>query len=100
MFAVGSKLTNAMIVRDTRGLLDWLSHRSFATSPTGVIGYCMSGQFVVSVGGSCPDRIKHLVKAIPGTEHGFCSPERPADVHAAVEAIWETVFYLYQRTLK
>ena len=158
MFAVGSKLTNAMIVRDTTGLLDWLSHRSFATSRTGVIGYCMSGQFVVSVAGSFPDRIKasaslygvrivtrqddsphlliphitaemyfgfaahdpyvedyvipeltdalvknrikHVVEAIPGTEHGFCFPERPAYMHAAAEAVWETVFDLYQRTLK
>lgn len=58
MFSIGAKLTNAMIVSDTRGILAWLESRPFATGHTGVIGYCMSGQFVVSVAGTFPDRIR------------------------------------------
>lgn len=58
MFSFGAKLTNAMIVSDTRGVLDWLESQTYATRKTGVIGYCMSGQFVVSVAGTFPDRIR------------------------------------------
>lgn len=57
MFAAGSKLTNEMIMRDTGGMLDYLADNPTATEKTGVIGYCMSGQFVVAAAGSFPDRI-------------------------------------------
>ncbi len=58
MFAVGGALTVAMIMRDTQGLLDWLSASPCATERTGVIGYCMSGQFVVAAAGAFPERIQ------------------------------------------
>ena len=58
MFAVGSQLTNAMIMRDTQGILDYLASIPNAKDATGIIGYCMSGQFVLSAAGSFPDRIK------------------------------------------
>lgn len=58
MFAAGAKLTNAMIVRDTAGILDWLANSDLASERTGAVGYCMSGQFVVSVAGHFPERIK------------------------------------------
>jgi carboxymethylenebutenolidase len=158
MFSYGAKLTNAMIVSDTRGILTWLESQPFATSATGVIGYCMSGQFVVSVAGSFPERIRagaslygvrivtrlpdsphllagkikaelylgfaahdpyvedfvipelrealdrhhvaHTIETHPGTEHGFCFPERPAYRRDAAERVWSTVFDLYRRRLK
>jgi len=58
MFAVGSQLTNAMIMRDTRGILNYLDALDSARAETGIVGYCMSGQFVISAAGTYPDRIK------------------------------------------
>ena len=58
MFAMGSKLTNEMIVRDTRGVVDYCSQSNFITKKIGCIGYCMSGQFVISVAGNFPKEIK------------------------------------------
>ena len=58
MFAVGGALTNAMIMRDTAGILDYLQAQDSASEKVGTIGYCMSGQFVLSAAGTFPDRIK------------------------------------------
>ncbi len=58
MFAAGSKLSNAMIMRDTCGILDYLSRLESAKAATGTVGYCMSGQFVISAAGTFPDRIR------------------------------------------
>ena len=58
MFAVGSSLTNAMSMRDTQGLLDYLAGQANACADTGTVGYCMSGQFVVSAASTFPERIK------------------------------------------
>lgn len=58
MFAIGSQLTNAMIMRDTQGMLDYLAGLSTAREDTGTVGYCMSGQFVISAAGTFPERIK------------------------------------------
>lgn len=57
MFAAGSKLTNAMIMRDTGGMIDYLASNPVATEKVGCIGYCMSGQFVVAAAGSFPNDI-------------------------------------------
>ena len=57
MFAAVDGLTVEMILRDTEGMLHWLSESALATDSTGVIGYCMSGQFVVAAAGAFPDRI-------------------------------------------
>ena len=58
MFAIGSQLTNAMIMRDTQGMLDYLADLDIAREDTGTVGYCMSGQFVISAAGTFPGRIK------------------------------------------
>ncbi len=58
MFAMGSQLTNAMIMRDTQGILDYLHTQDNALADTGTVGYCMSGQFVISAAGTFPERIK------------------------------------------
>ena len=157
MFAIGGALSNAMVLRDTRGILDYLDTQPNVTSSVGIIGYCMSGQFVLSAAGTFPDRIKataalygtrmvteladsphRLIEQIqgelylgfaahdpyvedfvipklrtaldqhqvqyalevhPGTEHGFCFPERPGYVEDAAERVWSTVFAMYQRQL-
>jgi len=66
MFAMGGQLTNAMVIRDTQGILDWLESKDDAQHDTGIVGYCMSGQFVISAAGTFPDRIK-ATAALYGT---------------------------------
>ena len=56
MFAMGRTLTNAMIVRDTAGILAYVDGTATVAGPVGAIGYCMSGKFVVSAAGTFPDR--------------------------------------------
>jgi carboxymethylenebutenolidase len=58
MFAMGAKLSNEMIVRDTQGMLEYCANSDLVTDKIGCIGYCMSGQFVVSAAGKFPDQIK------------------------------------------
>ena len=146
MFAVGGSLTNAMIMRDTQGILDYLAGLQVAKLDTGTVGYCMSGQFVLSAAGTFPHRIKataalygtrmvtdkqdsphnlianiqgqiyfgfaehdqfvedfvipqltealdqhninYVLETHPGTEHGFCFPQRPGYVESAAEDVW------------
>ena len=50
MFEVMNTLTNARVVADTEPLLDFTRRADAAAAgPVGCVGYCMSGQFVVSV---------------------------------------------------
>ena len=158
MFAQGMKLTIDGIMRDTQGMLDYLDSNPIVRAPTGCIGYCMSGQYVVAAAGTFPDQIAaaaslygvrivtdrddsphrladrikgelylgfaehdpfvednvipdlqaaldehgvaYTLEVHPGTEHGFCFPERPAYAEAAAEKVWQTVFELYERKLK
>jgi len=158
MFAAGRELSNAMVMRDTQGMLDYLANNPLTTERTGIVGHCMSGQFVVSAAGTYPDRIaaavsfygtlivtdkpdsphklapgiagelylgfaehdpyvednvipdlstaldaagvKYRIETYPGTDHGFCFPQRPAYSREAAERAWETVFELYGRTLR
>ena len=44
--------------------------------------------------------VPHAIETHPGTEHGFCFPERPGYVEDAAESVWRTVFDLYERRLK
>lgn len=157
MFAVGGALSNAMVMRDTQGILSYLASNPQATDKVGTVGYCMSGQFVLSAAGTFPERIRatvalygtrmvtdhadsphqlipniqgelylgfaeqdhyvedfvvpELTKALdahkvrytlevhPGTDHGFCFPQRPTYVEAAAESVWQTMVQLYRRVL-
>jgi carboxymethylenebutenolidase len=56
MFAAMASLTNELVMRDTRSMLDFLATQS-AVKPgaKGCIGYCMSGQYVVSAAGTFPE---------------------------------------------
>ena len=58
MFAAGSKLTNEMIMRDTRGMIDYCASNPKVTDRIGCIGYCMSGQFVIAAAGTFPAEVK------------------------------------------
>ncbi len=56
MFNVMHTLTNAGVVADTQPILDVVCGESqAATGPVGCVGYCMSGQFVISVAAAYSD---------------------------------------------
>lgn len=159
MFASMNAINNKLVMDDTRAMLAFLkSHPHAKPGPRGCLGYCMSGQYVVSAAGTFPDdfaataslygvgivtdqpdsphllapKIKSelylgfaetdmyvpdnviptLKKALddnhvsyrldiwPGTEHGFCFPQRPTYVEDAAEKVWTLVFDMYARRLK
>jgi carboxymethylenebutenolidase len=52
-------LTNAMVVKDCRTMLDFSDQDSDAKAgPAGCTGYCMSGPFAFAAAAQIPDRIK------------------------------------------
>ncbi len=56
MFDAMLSLSNKLVIDDTRGMLDFLaSDPLVGKGPKGCIGYCMSGQYVVSAVGAYPD---------------------------------------------
>ncbi|MEQ9519750.1 MAG: dienelactone hydrolase family protein [Parvibaculum sp.] len=58
MFDAMYSLNNALVMSDTEAMLDWLDNQAHAKAgPVGCIGYCMSGQYVVSAAGTFPGRI-------------------------------------------
>lgn len=58
MFEMMGHLSNTMIVKDTAAMLAFVDQADAADeSRLGVVGYCMSGPFVVAVAGSYPERI-------------------------------------------
>ena len=58
MFAMGSKITVDMVVRDTKGMIEYCRNEDFIADGIGCIGYCMSGQFVVAAAGNFPEDIR------------------------------------------
>jgi carboxymethylenebutenolidase len=51
-------LTIAMIMRDTRALLDFIDTQDAASKgPMGAVGYCMSGQFAINAAAAFPEKI-------------------------------------------
>jgi carboxymethylenebutenolidase len=158
MFEAMLSINNKLVMDDTRAMLDFLSKAPGAKpGKRGCIGYCMSGQYVVSAAGTFPDdfaaaaslygvgivtaeadsphrladRIKgelylgfaghdpyvpdnvipdlkaaldahgvaYRLDVWPGTEHGFCFPQRAAYAESAAEEVWKIVFDLYRRKL-
>lgn len=159
MFATMKTLNNKLVMDDTKAMLAFLkTHKQAAPGPRGCLGYCMSGQYVVSAAGTFPDdfaavaslygvdivteegdsphllapkikgelyfgfaetdryvpdnvvptlkkalddnHISYRLETWPGTEHGFCFPQREAYVEAAAEKVWALVFAVYERRLK
>lgn len=159
MFAAMQSLSNQLVMDDTKGMLDFLDASPLAApGPRGCIGYCMSGQYVVSAAGTYPqafaasaslygvgivtdkpdsphllapriegelylgfaetdsyvpdnvipdlkaaldaNKVSYRLDIWPGTEHGFCFPQRAAYVEKAAEDVWKLVFDLYRRRLR
>jgi len=44
--------------------------------------------------------VKHRIEIFPGTQHGFCFPERQVYAAAASEQAWTMLFELWDRKLK
>jgi carboxymethylenebutenolidase len=159
MFAHMRSLTNAGVASDTQALLAVLETEPHASDgPKGCLGYCMSGQFVVTVAGRFPEHFRaaiscygvaivtdaedsphrlvpdlqgeiffafaekdeyvsdatlatlreslaangtqHQLEIYPGTEHGFCFPERKwCYVEDAAEDVWRRTFEIFERQL-
>lgn len=58
MFDAMYSLNNALVMSDTEAMIDWIDAEEHAKAgPIGCIGYCMSGQYVVSAAGHFPERI-------------------------------------------
>lgn len=56
MFVSMNGLNNKLVMDDTKGMLAFLkTHPQAAPGPRGCLGYCMSGQYVVSAAGTFPD---------------------------------------------
>ncbi len=158
MFASMDAINLGMVMRDTEGWLAYLDANPIVGGPTGCIGYCMSGQYVVAAAGNFPDHfaavaslygvaivtdheksphllapsikaelylgfaekdewvgpevipaltealdnnnVDYVLETVPGTEHGYCFPGRPAYVHDAAERTWDIFFELCERKLK
>lgn len=44
--------------------------------------------------------VKHELKVFPGTQHGFCFPERAVYDTLAAEKTWSKIFAMWDRRLK
>ncbi len=54
--AVRFSINNGLIMRDTKGMLAYLDKNPrVKAGPKGCIGYCMSGQYIISAAGTFPD---------------------------------------------
>lgn len=76
MFAIGSRLSVDMVMRDTQGIIDYCHDRDDITDKIGCVGYCMSGQFVIAAAGSFPDDIKASA-SLYGTRIVTDKPDSP-----------------------
>ncbi|MDX1581781.1 MAG: dienelactone hydrolase family protein, partial [Alphaproteobacteria bacterium] len=60
MFKTMDHLSNALVMDDTKGMLEYLDGHEKVRGPYGCIGYCMSGQYVVSAAGTFPSHFKAI----------------------------------------
>lgn len=66
MFALMDSLSNAMTVRDTEAMLEFVDAQPEADGKrVGCVGYCMSGPFVFAAAAAFPERI-HAIASIHG----------------------------------
>ena len=78
MFTHMHATTNAMVVSDTKAMIDFVDAQPEAdASKIGAVGYCMSGPFVMHVAATYPDRINsiasihgaNMVNDLPDSPH-------------------------------
>ena len=57
MISTMNNTTNNMIIDDTKYIIDYINNNFDNNKGIGIVGYCMSGRFVVSCGASYADKI-------------------------------------------
>ena len=57
MISTMNSTTNKMIIDDTKYIIDYIYDNFDDSNGIGIVGYCMSGRFVVSCGASYADKI-------------------------------------------
>jgi len=77
MYELMSSLTIAMVMQDTKALLDFAAMQSAASKgPAGAVGYCMSGRYAISAATHFPDRV-NAAASIYGTHLVTDEPDSP-----------------------
>lgn len=92
MFSHMRSLTNALVLADTKALLEALESEPLAApGPKGCIGYCMSGQFIMSVAGTFPEDFRASVSCY-GV--GIVSP-KPDTPHLLAPNVRGEMFFAF-----
>ncbi|MCE7997858.1 MAG: dienelactone hydrolase family protein [Rhodobiaceae bacterium] len=82
MFSAMRSLNNALVMSDTSAMLEWMQQdQRIKQGPVGCIGYCMSGQYVVTAAGTYADHFAAsaslygvgIVTDAPDTPHKLAS---------------------------
>ena len=60
MITTMNNTTNLMVAEDTKFILDYISKIFSNNKKVGIVGYCMSGRFVVSCGAMYPNKISAI----------------------------------------
>jgi carboxymethylenebutenolidase len=77
MFELMDSLSNAMAVRDTQAMLEFVDQQPEADARrVGAVGYCMSGPFVFAAAAALPDRIA-AIASIHGAKMVTDSDDSP-----------------------
>ena len=81
-----------LLVGDIKGEMLYLFAETDPSVPEGVIPTLQAALEKAGV--------KHRIKVLPGTQHGFCFPERAVYAAAQSEQVWTMLFDLWDRNLK
>ncbi|MBF96604.1 MAG: hypothetical protein CFH34_01542 [Alphaproteobacteria bacterium MarineAlpha9_Bin4] len=60
MITTMNNTTNSMITKDTKFILDYIENNFPNNKNIGIVGYCMSGRFVVTCGAIYPEKISAI----------------------------------------
>ncbi len=60
MISTMNNTTNNMIINDTKYIIDYIEYNFNNSNKVGIVGYCMSGRFVVSCGAYYADKISAI----------------------------------------
>lgn len=92
MFATMAKLSDDMVIADTRAILDHLAGEDAADpGPKGCVGFCMGGRHVVRVMAALPDAFA----AGSALHPSFLVTEAPDSPHLGVQTIRGELYLSY-----
>ncbi len=89
MFAISSKLTVDMVMRDTQGIIDYCHDHDNITDKIGCVGYCMSGPFAFAAAAAFPRQIA-AAASFHGVRLFHAGPDSP---HRAANAISAELYF-------